>query len=334
MGLILVFDMDQTILDSSDPYLFNRPAGPEAHVILKEKIKEALNWNVVNIMKRAAALRPDGVSAICLLTNNSSEILVSAVDEVLQEEIGSTGKYKTYRNESAQSMPDKPYFFDAIMMREHFTRPRTVDNNPPKRLEDIQNILGMLNIQVNAADILKDIFFFDDIPTHELKTIFSQKDGGKYKNNYIHISPRYSKHTIDKTFYIPVLQALDRLDGKGLEITRAPAARPLLRVGRTSVSAPVSAYAPRKPETGRPRSNSMNNGDPTTNMNLPDLSQRSIRRNHVPIEFAPVSGKKTSVPRPSVFGAFSPNANKGGYRKTRKSLRRKRLTKKNIQKRR
>jgi len=96
MGLILVFDMDQTILDSSDPYLFERPPTPEAHIILKEKIRLALNWNVVNLMKRAAKLRPSGqVSAICLLTNNSSTILVSAVDEVLFEETGSKGKYKT-----------------------------------------------------------------------------------------------------------------------------------------------------------------------------------------------------------------------------------------------
>jgi len=294
--------MDQTILDSSDPYLFNRPATPEAHVILKGKIKEALNWNVVNIMKRAAALRPAGVTAICLLTNNSSEILVSAVDEVLQEEIGSTGKYRTYKNESAQSMPDKAYFFDAIMMREHFTRPKTVDNNPPKRLEDIQNILGMLKIEASAADILKDIFFFDDIPTHELKTQFESMDGGKYKNNYIHITPPYSKLRMDKTVYVPVLQALHALDGKGTELPApppipAPPAQPR-PVGRTSVLPPVSAYP----------------------VEVKPPQEQSVHR-------------KASPPRPSVFGAFLPPGT-GGFRKSRRRLRRKRTTKKNIQKRR
>ncbi len=112
MGLILVFDMDQTILDSSDPYLFERPPGPEALIILKQKIKEALNWNVVNIMKRAANLRPTGeVSAICLLTNNSSHILVSAVDEVLYEETGSKGKVLVpgkLLTEICRSLPNKP----------------------------------------------------------------------------------------------------------------------------------------------------------------------------------------------------------------------------------
>ena len=42
MGIVLVFDLDQTILDSSDPYLFERPNTEEARVIIKQKIREAL----------------------------------------------------------------------------------------------------------------------------------------------------------------------------------------------------------------------------------------------------------------------------------------------------
>ena len=226
MGLILVFDMDQTILDSSDRYLFERPATPEAHVILKEKIRQGLNWNVVNIMKRAAKLRPDKVSAICLLTNNSSTILVSAVDEVLHEETGSKGKYKTYRgNANDRTMPDKPYFFDSIMMRQHSSRPKTIDNNPPKRLLDIINMMKFLDVKDTGSEVMKDIYFFDDIGSHALRAEFNFMSDGKYKDHYIQITPPYRKDTDDTTDYNPILHTLANLDKE--QPVLPPIAKPL-----------------------------------------------------------------------------------------------------------
>jgi hypothetical protein len=179
-------------------------------------------------MKRAAALRPSRkVTAIYMLTNNSSRILVSAVDEVLLEEIGSKGKYKTLRSDrDSQQMPDKPYFFDYIMMRQHYTRPITADDNPPKRMTDILNMMQYMGLDGNI-DSAKDIYFFDDIATHNLKAEFNFLSDGKYSNHYIHINPPYSKYLRDRTQYDSILSALSDLDGN-------PPKLPLLNSSRNS----------------------------------------------------------------------------------------------------
>ena len=316
MGLILVFDMDQTILDSSDPYLFERPSGPEALVILKRKIKESLNWNVVNIIKRAAKLRPDKVSAICLLTNNSSHILVSAVDEVLYEETSSKGKFKTYKgNSNDLGMPprDKPYFFDSIMMRQHSTRPKTIDNNPPKRLIDILNMMNFIGIKDTGIETMKDVYFFDDIGTHNLRAEFNFMSDGKYKNHYIQITPPYNKLLQDKTDYRPVLHALAALDKEQPEL---PVITPLrrgpsityYRVPQTY--APLPSAGPPPPVPYRNRSNTRVNEN---NLELPRPQEQSIH-------------KKPAIGRTSLMGAFKPPNGKGGSRKTRKRDGRSRLT--------
>ena len=205
MGLVLVFDMDQTILDSSDPYLFNRPPTPSARVILKRKIRQSLNMNVLNILRRAAKLRPTKVEAILLLTNNSSTILVSAVDEVLYELTShSRGRYTTFRNEG---LPDKPYFFDSIMMRGSPSRPKTIDDNPPKRFIDVATML-------NKEPSMKDIYFFDDIGNHTLRSEFDTISKGIYSDHYIQITPPYTKGQEDRTNYDPILRALSKLDGR------------------------------------------------------------------------------------------------------------------------
>lgn len=322
MGLVLVFDMDQTILDSSDRYLFERPATPEAHVILKEKIRLGLNWNVVNIIKRAAKLRPSGkVSAICLLTNNSSTILVSAVDEVLYEETGSKGKYKTYRgNANDRTMPDKPYFFDSIMMRQHSSRPKTVDNNPPKRLVDVLNMLNFIGIEA-GPDSIKDVYFFDDIGTHALRPEFNFMSEGKYKDHYIQITPPYHTGVVDTTNYNPILHALANLD---MEQPSLPALPKSLRrdytiprqlQGQWNKQAPPLRKLqslpsmPPPPNRYRARSNTKVNEN---NLQLPPPPQdQSVH-------------KKPTVPRTSLMNAFKPPT--GGSRKTRTRHRRGRLT--------
>jgi len=330
MGLVLVFDMDQTILDSSDPYLFERPPTPEAHIILKEKIRLALNWNVVNLMKRAAKLRPSGqVSAICLLTNNSSTILVSAVDEVLFEEIGSKGKYKTYRgNANDRTMPDKPYFFDSIMMRQHSSRPKTVDNNPPKRLVDVLNMLQFIGIEA-GPDSIKDIYFFDDIGTHALRPEFNFMSDGKYKDHYIQITPPYNKYLQDTTDYRSVLHALAALDREQPTLppvpkpVSAPVSAPQRRgpvityyrlpksypYGRPNASGKLPSAGPPPPTPYRPRSGARVNEN---NLGLPPPPQEQSVR------------KKPTLARSSLMGAFEPPS--GGSRKTRKRNWRRRFT--------
>lgn len=308
MGLVLVFDMDQTILDSSDPYLFERPNTPEAHVILKEKIRQGLNWNVVNIIKRAAKLRPDKVSAICLLTNNSSTILVSAVDEVLYEETGSKGKYKTYRgNANDRTMPDKPYFFDSIMMRQHSSRPKTIDNNPPKRLLDVLNMLEFIGIKA-GPDSIKDVFFFDDIGTHALRPEFNFMSDGKYKDHYIQITPPYRTDIIDKTDYNPILHTLANLDKEQPTLPPLPKSfrrGPVITYYRLPKTSPgkLPSYSPPPLTAYRGRSNTRVNNN---NLTLPPpLQEQSVR-------------KKPSFARASLIDAFNPPNGRGGSRKTRK----------------
>ena len=310
MGLILVFDMDQTILDSSDPYLFERPPGPEAHIILKQKIKKALNWNVVNIIKRAANLRPSGhVTAICLLTNNSSHILVSAVDEVLYEETGSKGKYKTRAgNANGKAMPLRsiPYFFDYIMMRQHSSRPKTIDDNPPKRYIDIMNMLKFIGVKDVGLETMKDVYFFDDIGTHNLRAEFNFMSEGKYKDHYIQITPPYNKHLHDKTDYRAVLHSLAALDKEQpeLPLTKSLRKGPVItyyRVPQTYGKLPSAPPLPKTPY--RPRSDARINAN---NLGLPPPPQeQSIH-------------KKESIARSSLLGAFAQQSNKGGSRKTRK----------------
>lgn len=240
--------MDQTILDSSDPYLFDNPATPEDMLLLKRRIKAAFNWNVVNIMKRAAALRPDKVSGIYMLTNNSSRSFVSAVDEALLEEIGSKGKFRTFKPdlESGQ-MPNKPYFFDYIMTRYHYSRPRDTDDSPPKRMIDILNIMKYTGLDGNMESV-KDIYFFDDIANHNLKAEFNFLSDGKYSNHYIHINPPYSKYVRDRTQYDSILRALSDLDGfpRNLHLlnssrnsrTNTPTTPPSLTLNQNSIHRP------------------------------------------------------------------------------------------------
>jgi hypothetical protein len=305
MGLILVFDMDQTILDSSDPYLFNRPNRPYAYKdpLLRLTIRESLNWNVVNIMKRAAALRASGkVSAICMLTNNSSTIMVSAVDDVLREMIGSNGRYKTYPgNSTADTMPDKTYFFDSIMMRQHMSRPQVYD--PPKRLLDILNMMEYMGIKDKGLDSIKDIFFFDDIGTHNLRAELNFMANGKYSNHYIQITPPYSKHFQDKTHYDSVLKALSDLDGKPATLPPVvvkPTSIGPLAVRRTYIPQPLldpPTLSLNGKNTRRKRSNAKINAN---NLELPPQA-RTI---HKPVNHN----------RPSVLSAFSRASIKGGSR--------------------
>ena len=306
--------MDQTIIDSSDPYLFNRPATPEARVILKQKIKEALNWNVVNLLKRAAKLRPHGVSAICMLTNNSSTILVSAVDEVLYEETGSKGKYKTYiGNADDREMPDKPYFFDSIMMRQHSSRPKTIDDNPPKRYIDIMNMLKFIGMKDIGLETMKDVYFFDDIGTHNLRAEFNFMSEGKYKDHYIQITPPYNKRLNDRTDYRSILHSLAALDKqqpqlpsiatplrKGPVITYYRVPQPY---GKLLSPGPLPSAEPLPQTPYRPRSNTKVNAN---NLGLPPPPQEQSVH------------KKGTIARASLLGAFAPPSNKGGSRKTRK----------------
>ena len=334
--------MDQTILDSSDPYLFKIPNGPEEYTVLKERIRQGLNWNIINIIKRAVKLRPSGkVTAICLLTNNSSTILVSAVDEVLYDETGSKGKYKSYKgNANDRTMPDKPYFFDSIMMRQHSSRPRTIDNNPPKRLVDIITMMKFLGVKDTGIETMKDIYFFDDIGSHALRGEFNFMSEGKYKDHYIQITPPYSRDIDDTTDYNPILHALANLDNeqptlspipkslrRGPVITHytIPRQYPTVEKYQPTAKYPVvEKYQAQPPPLRKPQSfQSM-----ATSAGPILYNTSSIEPNlRVPPQEKTIH-KKPNISRPPLMNAFKPPSSaaktvnkKGGSRKTRRKQR-------------
>ena len=215
MGIVLVFDLDQTILDSSDDRLFDGSLGPDE---IRELIKKNLNMNIVNLLIRASELRPSGkVTAICLLTNNSSIKFVELVDSVLKEHTGSVGSYGKRAVEDGFKSGE--YFFDAIMTRNHIARPTTVTRSPPKRLEDINKMLEPFGLSFGSAT-MDDLFFFDDISNHEIMR--SYKEVGEFRENYIQIKPPYTKYTRDTTNYTPILRALSELDGGAPTLPEPP----------------------------------------------------------------------------------------------------------------
>jgi hypothetical protein len=224
MGLVLVFDLDQTIIDSSGEGLFNEPDTLHGIETLKKSAKKLLNFRLVNdVIQRAAKLRGkkdssgnDLLSGIFLLTNNSSKIMVSSVDSVLHELVKENnpenpkvakGKYMSPYNtdENTEGMPSQAYFFDSIMMRQHPLRTPSLDKQSSvKNLNDVKNMLGFIGVTMTDEEIQKNTFFFDDLD-HPGMTLGKQ---------YIKIRPPFKIALQDQTNYEPVLQRLSELDGQ------------------------------------------------------------------------------------------------------------------------
>jgi hypothetical protein len=209
-GLILVLDMDQTIIDST-PFFRKDPLD-------SSMIPEFLNMNLVNILLRAAKLRPKKVKGIFLLTNNSDKEFVANVDSaILDLSKGLRGKYNTSESgdPDAKNMPQKPYFFDDIFTIQHSMR-KTHALGVRAGIKDLHTILEMIHTidPKYHSNLMKNLFFFDDVPTHKLHEEFINSSGGKYKSHYITITPPYNKGIEDKTDYKPILRAMSMVDRK------------------------------------------------------------------------------------------------------------------------
>jgi hypothetical protein len=319
MGLVLVFDLDQTIIDSTDDSLFRIPDTPDNFRALKFKLKSEsrVNINIVNILKRAARLRLSGkISAICLLTNNSDAFFVSAVDGLLKDDIsyrdpeGAVGRYRNSEYlkrdpESIKMRDNQGYFFDVIMMRHHSSRKRL--DSPPKSFEDVKTMMGYLDKPVN----LRDVYFFDDI-FHKLdgELIFEGFDSQSIK-----INPPFARFKHDFTNYEPVLSKLSELEGPKSSASVRPRATPAPVAFTPALAAkPLTVKRTVLPSTirevemphGRNRANAFNSGDPTVNPN-----------NLPPHPVIP----RTQKPRTSLFNTFQikrPRNPSGGRRKSRR----------------
>jgi len=329
MGLVLVFDLDQTILDSSDPKFFDNSLTPD---VLKEMIKKNLNMNIVNLLIRASKLRPSGkVSAICLLTNNSSVNFVQLVDSVLKDLTGSVGSYGKKAVEDGFEAGE--YFFDAVMTRNHSARHSTPSGSPPKRLEDINKMLEPFDLSFGSAT-MDDLFFFDDLPNHHIMQTY--REVGEFRENYIQIKPPYTKYRIDTTNYTPVLRALASLDGQPDTLPVLP-----LPASATSVKQLFASYpATPVPATSPPRSQAPTRSSPPRSQaptrSSPPVKARTVGRNR---SNAKVNANNLGLPLPPQMQSIHrpprsqspPLASifqrKGGSRKTRKLYRRRLSTK-------
>ena len=238
MGLVLVFDLDQTVIDTETLWdtevkrIFsgNGDLSPDETTNLKSMIYNNLNKKVAEIILRAAKLRRytgwfsqwarKEVSAICLLTNNLHTTYISLVDEVFLNISGLSGSggNETVKSNSKLSRP--PYFFDYIMYRKHPSRSTNTDN-PPKRLEDVNRMLTYLNIKFDTSNPNNNsnLFFFDDRdPKHDIHSQIPEA-------NYIQINPPfYIKNNAagDITDYSAILARLHSIDHKGTGFSDIP----------------------------------------------------------------------------------------------------------------
>ena len=193
-GLLLVFDLDETIVNTTEPM--------------------ELNPAIIDILIQAANLRDGIVGAICLLTNNSDKDHVAFIDDILLTVTNSIGKYN-----SDDGMVSKPYFFDYIMTRTH---PLRVDvKKQTKQFEDIKTFAHKSGITFRSnEDLMSRTFFFDD-QSHVLQKQMATWFDGIYTNQYIQITPGYTGNQTkpDTTNYEPILQAFQKNTSGGKRAT-------------------------------------------------------------------------------------------------------------------
>jgi len=149
MGLVLVFDLDQTLIDSNGLSL-SKNQGKEN---IWNRIGSHLNTKIINeVLKPALELRVERkVDAIFLLSNNSGKEYVVNVIHYLALILG----------------VDEP--FDYVMIRQHSSRPQS--DNPPKRLQDVKFMMDNTVIPIPYSDdtLASRVYFFDDNTAHEIR---------------------------------------------------------------------------------------------------------------------------------------------------------------------
>lgn len=167
-GLVLVFDLDQALIDSRG-LIQERNNGWKN---IESYIQKSLNMRIVEeILRPAVALRRLGqgqtpkVAAILLLTNNIMEFYIDCVEYYIARHLGilseSVFDYVMKRDDSMRAFP--PF-------------------NPPKRLEDVENILK--KIHKSTDNLAERTFMFDDCDRHKIK--YDLADSG-YPDHYIQI---------------------------------------------------------------------------------------------------------------------------------------------------
>ena len=173
-GLVLVWDMDNTLVGNYYDVL-----DKSSYNILY------FNNNAVDVLEQALIARDQRkVDAIFMLTNNADKNFIEYVHNRLKKRL------------------KVPFVFDYIMDRTHEARP--LSDNPPKRLEDVEYM--MRAVDLSSYNLSNRVFFFDDIPDHE---IFNEIP----PSHYIQIFPRYQPFIEDRTNYRALFDAISSRGG-------------------------------------------------------------------------------------------------------------------------
>jgi len=183
MGLILVFDLDDTIAHMN----------PDGSIVINNNILEMF----INIKQKA--LRGTAIDGIFLLTNNDSKNYVAHIDYYLLKRTGSIGGFVG----GEEGYPSAEYFFDYIMDYRHSARNKLKN----KSVADVKFMVDKLSIPyIDDTDILNRTFFFDDLE-HDLK---GDMEANGVPEHYIRITPPFKTDIDDKTDYKPVRDALSK----------------------------------------------------------------------------------------------------------------------------
>jgi hypothetical protein len=188
-GLVLVWDVDQTLSGQYfDPKLLTNPKiKPLDYVIL--------NPNALKVIKKAFLAKTSGrVSHIGILTNNDNEDFIRLVKEKIAIETGYSD------------------IFDFTITA----------NRPNKNIgpngQLIKSIATIQDKLPGEENLIKRVYFFDDMPDHLIRKEF----GEEFKDHYIQITPPFVFEIKDRTNWEPILTALATNSG-GRRQRRRPA---------------------------------------------------------------------------------------------------------------
>ena len=241
LGIALVFDLDGTLVDSSFDDPSQIPGTLDETVAMLKANPSRLNRRLLDtVIYPAAKLRETGkVSAIIMLTNNSSAGYIAGVSKTIYDYItrkfeenqvrvtpitkgifGETDarkrRFYPVQGPDVDEIPNNEYFFDYIATR--LSDGRVGDpGNPFKRLEDVANIMHKLGKSTEHLE--SRVFMFDDMKSH---IISRQLDP---RSNYIHIKARNEATMREGPFiagsteisdYEPIYKRFGELNGQNV----------------------------------------------------------------------------------------------------------------------
>jgi len=187
-GLILVFDLDQTLVGNYIDFL-DLDNDSLTDIIVNPKAIELL---------RAARNSPR-VDAILLLTNNSDTFFIHMADYVIGQKVAGKPVYDSTRDKMGYEffsniINDELFFDDKMDMN---TSSRKRDHH--KYLADVELMLKRKGVPTN--NLANRTYFFDDLSYHPLSREIAP-------GHFIQITPPFGTGRADTTDYSGIYRAL------------------------------------------------------------------------------------------------------------------------------